>query len=127
MPLTSQQNCPSAGKIHCDNKNERHLCPEQGVRAREMPRREEEHIQQQHHEAHCSGLQLKGRQHCTEEAGIYINTYQFSLRICRLSSAGTEQLYVSSDYLLAPLRSLPQLQPSPAPVAGYSDQSVRPG
>lgn len=32
----------------------------------------------------------------------YINTYQFSLRICRLSSAGTEQSYVSSSHLLPP-------------------------
>lgn len=93
------------GKIYFNNKNLRYLYPEQGTgRARKEKCRGGKQSTYSRHTkpstpAHSQrGL---GRQCRAKADGIHINTDQFSLCICRLSSAGTEQWYNSVSVLRA--------------------------
>lgn len=111
-----------SGKIRFDNENHRYLYPKQRLCAHTCGTVRKEKCRGGKQSTYASGTEHgapaysqrgPGRQHGAEADGVYINTYQFSLCICRLSSAGTEQLYVSSDHLLTPLHSPPWLQPGP--------------
>lgn len=110
------------GKIRFDNKNLRYLYPEQGTgRARKEKCQGGKQSTQSRHTKPSTPARSQsapGRQHRAEADGIHINTYQFSLRICRLSSAGTEQWYNGTCVLRPPPH--PPAQPPAAAARPHS-------